>query len=116
MSESNRMTGELLVKISERFPNIWAWRNNRVDAMAVGSGGRMRRVSAGLDGQADIAFVLGPMGRFGGIEVKAGKDKMRDSQKHWSAKLMAMGGAYLLCRDVSVTLEELAVIYRGEGN
>ncbi len=113
---ANAITAELLIKISERFPNAWAWRNNRVDAMALGKGGRMRRVSAGIDGQPDIALVLGPMGRFGGVEVKFGKDKLRDSQINWRAKILAMGGFYLVCRDVAVTLEELEILYRGEGN
>lgn len=116
MSESNRMTGELLIKISKLFPNAWAWRNNRVDAMAVGIGGRIRRVSAGMDGQPDIAIVLGPMSRFGGVEVKAGKDRLRESQLNWQAKILSMGGFYLVCRSVPDTLAELEILYRGEGN
>lgn len=116
MSLANSMTKALLVEIPKRFPNAWAWRSNPVNAMAPGAGGRLRRISSGLPGEPDVTVVLSPAARLGGIEVKAGKDRMRDSQIAWRNKILEMGGFYLVCRDVAVTLDEIGVLYRGEGN
>lgn len=112
---ANDMTKLVLLGISERFPNMWAWRNNRLDAK-VPTGNGMRWVSAGIDGQSDIAIVCGPGSRFGGVEIKRKRDKMRESQEKYRNKVLSVGGFYIVCRSVDQTLAELAVIYRGEGN
>ncbi len=113
---ANSMTATLLIEIPKRFKNIRVWRNNRVDAIVPGRGGRMRRVSAGIDGQFDVCGIIGPMGRMLQIEVKAGRDRMRDSQTAFLVMAEGLGAACLICRDVDVCLSELEVLYRGEGN
>lgn len=116
MSQSGDMTARLLIEIPYRFPGIWAWRSNPVNAMAEGRGGQKRLIRSGLPGEPDISATISPCSRFGGIEVKAGRDVMRESQINWRNKILAVGGWYIICRDVDVTLDELAVLYRGEGN
>jgi hypothetical protein len=106
---ANQITADLLIEIPRRFPNITVWRSNRVDAMAVGRGGKMRRVSAGIDGQGDITGI-GPQGRRLEIEVKSGRDKMRLSQHAFRAMILGAGGVYIVARDVETTLAELSAI------
>ena len=105
---ANQITAELLIRIPERFPNIRVWRNNRVDAMAIGKGGKPRRIQAGIDGQADISGIIGPWGVRLEIEVKAGKDRLRESQLSFAEMIMKHGGAWCVCEDVETTLNFLA--------
>ena len=104
---ANALTGLLLVEIPKRFPNIRVWRNNRVDAMAIGKGGKPRRIQAGIDGQADICGIIGPSGRMLQIEVKAGKDQVSETQYSFWEMISNHGGVYLVCRDPEATLNEI---------
>jgi|SRR5580698_1886100 hypothetical protein len=113
MTPANRLTAEILLAVSKQFPDVKLWRNNRVDAMAVGAGGRMRRVKAGIDGQADLTGIIGGIQTgFRGcrleIEVKAHKDRMRPSQVTFGAMIELHGGIYIEAREVEATLEELS--------
>ena len=74
--------------------------------MALGSGGRLRRVKAGVDGQADISGI-GPFGVRVEVEVKAGKDKLSASQKAFQNMILNHGGIYIEARDVGGCLDEL---------
>lgn len=96
---ANELTSKLLIEIPKRFPSVRVWRNNRVDAMVAGRGGKMRRVSAGIDGQADISGIMGPSGRRLEIEVKVGRDQMRHSQAAFELMIQSHGGVYLVARD-----------------
>lgn len=110
---ANEITAALLLAIPVRFPLVRCWRSNRIDAMAVGAGGKMRRVQAGVDGQGDISGIAGV--KIGGIlvgvrcelEVKSGRDAMRQSQKAFQAMISRHGGLYLVCRDVDTALNDL---------
>lgn len=104
---ANQITAALLVEIPKRFPKVRVWRSNRIDAMAVGRGGQLRRVSAGIDGQGDLSGIAGPSGRRVEIEVKAGKDRMRPSQISFKAMIVGAGGIYVVARDVKECLREL---------
>ena len=105
---ANQITAALLVEIPKRFPQVRVWRSNRIDAMAVGRGGALRRVSAGIDGQGDLSGIAGPSGRRVEIEVKAGRDKMRPSQHSFKAMIVGAGGIYVVARDVEGGLKELS--------
>lgn len=59
MSEANEITAALLIRIPEDFPQLRVWRNNRIKAMVIGRGGRMRMVNAGVNGQGDISGIAG---------------------------------------------------------
>jgi len=106
MSDANEMTAALLVEIPKRYPGVRIWRNNRIDAMALGAGGRLRRVKAGVDGQADLSGI-GPGGVRIEIEVKAGRDKMSKSQIAFQAMILNHGGIYIEARDVDECMAAL---------
>lgn len=120
MSDANAITASLLIEIPKRFPGARCWRNNRVSAMAVGSGGRLRKVSAGIDGQGDISGIF-PVHAMGiknpwcpvigirlEVEVKIGRDRMRDSQKAFRDMILGAGGIYIEARSVEQAMEELS--------
>ena len=54
---ANKLTADLLIEIPKTYPQVRIWRSNRLNAMAVGRGGKLRRVSAGVDGQGDISGI-----------------------------------------------------------
>jgi len=96
MSDANALTAKLLIEIPARFPNIRVWCNNRVDAMLPGFNGRMRRVQAGIDGQADISGIVGPSGKRLELEVKCGKDRQSLEQIAFERMIRERGGVYVL--------------------
>ena len=104
---ANQITAALLVEIPKMFPQVRVWRSNRIDAMAVGRGGQLRRVSAGIDGQGDLSGIAGPRGVRVEVEVKAGKDRMRPSQISFKAMIVGAGGIYVVAHDVEGCLKEL---------
>lgn len=112
---ANQITADLLIEIPKRF-DATVWRNNRIDAMAIGRGGNLRRVSAGINGQGDITGiatinVMTPAGALPAglrveIEVKAGKDRIRPSQMAFSFMITSRGGMYIVAHDVDGALQE----------
>jgi hypothetical protein len=104
---ANEITAQILLGVSKRFNGqIILWRNNRIDAMAVGRGGKLRKVSAGINGQGDITGIM-PDGRRIEIEVKTGKDRQSDAQAAFAKMIVAHGGIYIVARDVNVCVDEL---------
>jgi hypothetical protein len=106
---ANRLTAELLIEIPKRFPNIRVWRNNRVDAMVPGRGGKLRRVQAGIDGQADLSGIIGPHGVRLEIEIKAGKDRQSDEQIAFQEMIERRGGVYIIAGTVEGCLTLLGM-------
>ena len=111
---ANEITAHLLIEIPWRFPGAKVWRSNRVDVMAVGKGGKLRRVMAGIDGQADITGIfprkygfMCVMGLRCEIEVKAAKDKQSPAQKAFEKMILDAGGIYIVARSVKQCLEDL---------
>lgn len=76
------------------------WRNNRFVGKAVGAGGKIRHVSAGINGQGDLSGMLAPTGRRIEVEIKAeyerGRDRQSIVQQAFQKKVEAMGGIYLV--------------------
>ena len=108
---ANEITAQILLGVSKRFNGqIILWRNNRIDAMAVGRGGRLRKVSAGINGQGDMTGIL-PDGRRVEIEVKAGKDRQSPEQESFGKMIASHRGVYLVTRDAEECLYNLAVIF-----
>jgi hypothetical protein len=108
MSGANELTADLLIRIPRRFREVRVWRNNRIKAMAKGRGGRMRMVSAGVNGQGDISGIAGPKGVRVEIEVKAGKDQLSLDQIRFGQMIRSHGGIYLVAHQVEPTLDDLA--------
>ena len=114
MSEANEITANLLVEIPQQFPQVRIWRNNRVKAMALGRGGKPRLVSAGINGQADLSGIIGPVGRRCEIEVKAGKDTLSREQIQFGHMIRSLGGVYIIARDVQAALKSLQEVIDGQ--
>lgn len=118
---ANKLTADLLIEIPRKFPNIRVWRNNRVDAMVPGRGGKMRRVQAGVDGQADISGIccirhprLAPR-KFGlriELEIKVGRDRLSDKQEAFREMINEHGGIFLVASDVAATLQRIDNVVR----
>lgn len=116
---ANQITAELLIRLPKEFPNVKVWRSNRIDAMAVGKGGKLRRVSAGINGQGDLTGIA-PNGKRIELEVKAdyahGRDKISAAQEAFCAMILGCNGIYILADhigwsagkpDISSVIEEL---------
>lgn len=118
---ANEITTELLLRVSRELPDVWLWRNNRFVGEAVGSCGKKRHVSAGIDGQGDLSGVIGPNGRRIELEIKAeyanGRDRQSPVQQAFQKRMQAMGAVYLLVErigwgadgkpDVSLVMDQL---------
>lgn len=48
------------------------------------------------------------------IEIKIGKDKLREAQKWWKPRLEAQGYCYYVARDLQETLDYILAYLRGE--
>lgn len=132
MSLANNMTAALLIEIPKRFPGCRVWRQNTGMGVPIASVNKaialivMGAVKEGLAllkyknrfgivGGGDVSGIMNG-GRRMEIEVKGGKDRQSDEQKAFQSMIVALGGIYLICRSVDVTLDELGILYRGEGN
>lgn len=102
---ANEITSHLLIEIPKRF-KARVWRNNRVNVMAPGHGGKMRKVSAGIDGQADISGIIWPGWRLE-IEVKGPRDHQSPVQKAFQSMIREHGGIYMVATDVEGVLSDL---------
>jgi len=100
---ANEITAALLIEIPKQLPNVRVWRSNRIDAMAVGRNGKMRRVSAGINGQGDLTGIA-PNGKRIEIEIKAdygtGRDRISPAQQAFSAMILGNNGVYLLAERI----------------
>lgn len=78
------------------MPNVWAWRNNTGVAKAHG-----HRVSFGKVGSGDISGILRG-GRRIELEVKlpGGKWKTTPEQEAFGARVLEMGGLWVVVRSV----------------
>ncbi len=108
MSGANKLTSEILIEIPKRYgSDIRLWRNNRITAMALGRGGNLRRMSAGIDGQGDISGIIGPHGKRLEIEVKYGKDRQTIVQQSFQLMIEKYGGLYILARSLDDVVKAL---------
>lgn len=115
---ANTITAELLIRIPKEFPGARVWRQNRLSAMAVGRGGKLRHVSAGINGQGDITGIM-PMSHrpdyYGiavhgiriEIEIKTPRDRQSQAQKDFQKMITDAGGIYIVARSVEQCIKEL---------
>ncbi len=98
---------ELKVQIVELLTlRGWlAWSNN-TGAFPVEDGKHERRyVRFGRKGSADIFAVRPGDGRFYSIEVKVGKDDLRDDQRQWMHDVRAHGGVAIVARNLQDAID-----------
>ncbi len=123
---ANDITAHLLLEIPRRF-RARAWRRNVGrgvgydairQAIALINSGRAseaprvltsRPVSFGLPGEPDIEGIIDVVGVgcFLGVEVKAGRDKMREEQESFQAMALRFGAIYVVAHDVERAIEEI---------
>lgn len=123
---SNDLTNNLLVEIPARLPESRVWRQNvgsgypvqvvqgAINALKAGQPAlalkvliNSRPIAFGIPGLPDIDGIAGPSGRRIGIEVKFGKDRMREAQERCQSMYQRMGGVYIVARDLDEALDEL---------
>lgn len=111
-SSANPLNAALLIEIPRTFPETRLWRNNRVEAKAIGRGGRLRHISAGIDGQGDLSGIhpvmIGSV-RVGirlEVETKT-TDRLLETQKAFRDMIVGAGGIYIEARSVEQCIEEL---------
>lgn len=115
---ANIITKYLLMWLSKEIHGIDVWRANRVKVAVRGAGGRVRRMDAGIDGQADLTghfgfpspFSPGPPHRRIEIEVKAIQDRQSKDQRDFQHRCERHGTLYIICqirrRETIIELDE----------
>ena len=130
---ANQITNAILIGIGKQYPNVLAWRNNTgggvgwsvvkaaIRMMKAGDvGGAIgilsRPLRFGLVGSSDIICVLGPTGRFVGIEVKDPEtaDEQSPIQGAFEKRCLTLGAGYYIAEAVDPALGELGMYVRGE--
>jgi hypothetical protein len=81
------------------------WRNNTGAFPIQDATHRRRFFRAGAKGSGDIFVVLAPRGEFLSVEVKAGRDRVRESQIEWIHKVERAGGLTLIARSLDDVVE-----------
>lgn len=61
----------------------------------------------GLPGQPDICAIFPPVGKYVGIEVKCGSDRLRGEQIGFHANARRMGAVVLVVRDFEDFQEQI---------
>ena len=92
MSQTNETTKKILNFLFER--QVFAWRNS-VGAFRTEHG----YYQMGKAGSPDIMAILPPLGKFLGIEIKTGKDSLRDEQIGFIKNTERMGAQVLVVKD-----------------
>lgn len=112
MSESNDLTQFILNFFYDK--GIFACRHG----VAAGSASytnkagdtKTRFVRGGIPGGHDVFAWLPPLGRFLGIEIKTGKDRMRPEQEGFHKNIERMGGLSLIVHSREDFLEKICPI------
>jgi hypothetical protein len=97
---ANEITAALLLRIPAAFP-ARVWRRNVGVAKA---GDRFIRL--GVPGEADITGIVDGGYRLE-IEVKAGRDRLREEQASFLSMVKLHGGIALVARDVEATMDAI---------
>lgn len=97
----SNLISEILIALSHR-DDIRVWRN---ETGAVRKGAGMIRY--GLIGSPDIIGIMGPNGKWLGIECKVGKDIQREAQKNFEEMIASRGGIYIVAYNVSDVLDRI---------
>ena len=104
------LTNETTLKINDWFfrHGIYSWRQNTGGMWDPGK--RQFRASNKV-GVSDIIAILPPVGRFLGVEVKTGKDKLRPEQEGFGKNVEKMGAKYIVVKDYFDFLQKIQKIY-----
>jgi hypothetical protein len=92
---AKELTKQVLKELELR--GVWVWRQNNIHVQG--------RTFNGLRGVPDIIGV-NKKGKFIGIEIKAGKDRMSEFQETFKEEIEKRGAVYLVVRNLQ-DLEKL---------
>lgn len=67
-----------------------------------------RCIRLGDDGLPDIVVVVPPNGRMLGLEIKSANGRLRPKQSEFKERLIAVGGAYYVVRDLQSAMNAVA--------
>lgn len=104
-SPTNELTHFILDDINSR--GCFVWREDDVGIPM--KNGKLR--PGGKKGKPDIISIWPPYGTFVGIEVKTGKDRLRDEQIGFQKSTQHVGGIYVVVHTKEDYLEKLSTIY-----
>ena len=93
MSQTNKTTNAILKFLFSA--GIFAWRANVLPVPLLGGGFR----PGGKAGTPDILGILTKTGRFLGIEIKSGRDRLRPEQIGFHKNAMDAGALILVVKD-----------------
>jgi hypothetical protein len=88
MSQANETTRAILFYLASR--GAFVWRQN-TGAVVSEYNGKKRLIRYGTPGAPDVEGVL-PDGRYIGVEIKVGRDKLRDVQIAFHEEVRQRGG------------------------
>lgn len=97
---ANDLTKQILQYLG--LVGVLAWRSN---AGRFEDSKGIRRLWAAPTGSGDILAVMPPDGRFLSIEVKVGKDRVRDSQRDWIEQVRRRGGRAIVARSLQDVID-----------
>lgn len=104
MKQTDETTAKVLDFLFRR--GIFAWRSNVAPIPIHRNGMVVGFRSGGKSGTPDITGILPRGGRFLGIEVKTGKDRLRPAQHGFHANARRMGAAILVVKDFDDFVEQ----------
>ena len=91
------------------IPGCVFWRSN-TGAAQLGN----RYVAFGLRGAADLTGCIAPFGRRVEIELKTETGRQSEDQKKFQAMIEAVGGLYILSRDVDSAVDAVLEAMRND--
>lgn len=108
-SAHTALVNAALLAIGQR-DDVFVWKNQTGAARAIDNPKRV--IPFGLLGSADIFAIVGPHGRFVGLEAKTGGGRQSKQQRNFEAAVRTQGGDYQVFRNVD---EAVAAIDRARG-
>lgn len=97
----NDITAYLMLYLNKEIPHLDVWRSSRYNGPAIRAGGKIGRINAGINGQADITGQYGNLladdNRRIEIEVKGPGDKLNPNQKDFQLRCQLHGTLYIVC-------------------
>ena len=108
MKRKQSKTNELTIRIIEHLYTlgIFAWRQNTLPVPMVREGVFSGFRPASKSGVPDICAILPPRGRYVGIEIKTGKDRLRPEQIGFHESVGKVGARVLVVKDWEDFLEK----------
>lgn len=110
MKQKQSKTNELTTRIIEHLYTlgIFAWRQNTLPVPMVREGVFSGFRPASKSGVPDICAILPPGGRYVGIEIKTGKDRLRPEQIGFHQSVGKVGAVVLVVKDFEDFLEQFS--------